>query len=121
LSENIKPLGKAPLSLVIGVGDPVVVTVNEPPTPTVNVVELALVIVGGVPTVSVKLCEASGETPSDAPNVIANIPVWLGVPLSVPVPSWLSANITPFGSVPLSLTAGAGKPVVVTVNVFAAL
>jgi hypothetical protein len=32
-----------------GVGDPVVVTVNEPAVPTVNVVLLELVIVGAVP------------------------------------------------------------------------
>ena len=40
-----------------------------------------------------------------------------GVPLSVAVPSPLSANVTPPGRAPLSLTVGVGKPVVVTVNV----
>ena len=38
-----------------GVGQPVVVTVNVPAVPTVNVVEAALVIAGAWSTVSVKL------------------------------------------------------------------
>ncbi len=40
------PLGSAPLSLKNGVGEPVVVTVNAPAVPTVNVVLPALVMVG---------------------------------------------------------------------------
>ncbi len=40
-----------------------------------------------------------------------------GVPLSVPVPSPLSTNVTPAGSVPLTVMAGGGAPMVVTVNV----
>jgi hypothetical protein len=42
------PVGKAPLSVIVGVGEPVAVTVKEPGTPTVNVVLLALVIAGGM-------------------------------------------------------------------------
>jgi len=38
------------------------------------------------------------------------------VPLKVPVPFPLSTNVTPAGSAPVSLNAGAGKPVAVTVN-----
>jgi hypothetical protein len=41
----------------------------------------------------------------------------VGVPLKVPVPFPLSANVTPFGSAPVSLSAGVGTPVAVTVNV----
>ena len=39
-----------------------------------------------------------------------------GVPLSVPVPLWLSTNVTPLGNAPVSDNDGVGKPVVATVN-----
>jgi hypothetical protein len=51
LSTNVSPLGNVPVSVIDGVGDPVVVIVNEPATPTVNVPPLALVIAAAVPTV----------------------------------------------------------------------
>ena len=51
LSTNVSPLGNAPVSVIDGVGDPVVVIVNEPATPTVNVPPFALVITAAVPTV----------------------------------------------------------------------
>ena len=38
------PLGSAPVSLNVGAGEPVAVTVNVPAVPTVNVVLFALVI-----------------------------------------------------------------------------
>ena len=40
-----------------------------------------------------------------------------GVPASVAVPSPLSTKVTPVGRAPVSLSAGVGNPVVVTVNV----
>ena len=40
-----------------------------------------------------------------------------GVPLSVAVPFRLSTNVTPPGRVPVSVSAGVGEPVVVTVKV----
>ena len=58
LSLNVTRLGREPVSVIDGVGDPVVVTVKVPAVPTVKVVLLPLVIVGAVPllaTVSVKL------------------------------------------------------------------
>ena len=42
------------------------------------------------------------------------------VPLSVAVPLPLSANVTPLGRAPVSVTAGVGKPVAVTVKLPAA-
>ena len=42
------------------------------------------------------------------------------VPLSVAVPLPLSVNVTPLGRAPLSVSAGVGKPVAVTVKVPAA-
>src|SRR5258708_35463257 len=43
---NVTPLGRAPTSLSVGVGEPVVVTVKLPAAPTVKVVLLALVMAG---------------------------------------------------------------------------
>ena len=43
---NVTPLGSVPVSVSVGVGVPVVVIVKLPEVPTVNVVLLALVIVG---------------------------------------------------------------------------
>ena len=66
LFVKVTPLGSAPDSVRDGVGDPVVVTVKLPAVPTVNVVLLALVIVGEVCvalTVSVKIWLAGVPTP----------------------------------------------------------
>ena len=43
---KVTPLGNVPDSLIAGAGNPVAVTVNNPDEPTVNVVFIALVIVG---------------------------------------------------------------------------
>src|SRR5207245_3753352 len=67
---NVTPLGKVPVSLKVGVGKPVAVTVKLPAVPTVNVVLLALVMVGAWFTVSVKLCVAFVPTPLAAVNVM---------------------------------------------------
>jgi hypothetical protein len=52
LSVKPSPAGNTPVREITGVGVPVVVTVNEPAEPTVNVVALALEMVGALPTVS---------------------------------------------------------------------
>jgi hypothetical protein len=44
---NVTPEGKEPDSDNVGVGLPVVVTVNDPAVPSVNVVLLALVMAAG--------------------------------------------------------------------------
>jgi len=43
---NVTPPGSVPDSAILGVGDPVAVTVNEPATPSVNDVLFALVMAG---------------------------------------------------------------------------
>ena len=43
---KVTPVGSAPDSVIVGAGNPVAVTVNEPATPTVNVVLFALVMAG---------------------------------------------------------------------------
>ena len=60
---NVTPLGNAPVSVRVGAGKPVAVTVKDPAAPTLNVVLFALVIAGAWFTVRVKLCVALGGTP----------------------------------------------------------
>ena len=52
---SVTPAGSAPVSLNVGAGKPVAVTVNVPFAPTENVVLFPLVIAGAWSTVSVKL------------------------------------------------------------------
>ena len=114
---NVTPLGRAPVSLKVGAGKPVAVTVNAPAVPTVNVVLLALVMAAAWFTVRAKDCWA-------LPAVLVAIRVMLykppvlaaGVPESVPVPSPLLCKITGDGRAPDSLIVALGEPVVVTVN-----
>ena len=114
---NVTPLGNVPDSLIVGVGDPVAVTANVPDEPTVNVVLVALVNIGdwlAATTVSVKLWTAFAPTPLFAVNVIGYVPDVpdAGMPLRTP-----ALKVTPLGSIPDSLIAGAGNPVAVTLNV----
>ena len=53
VAVNVTPFGNAPLSLNVGAGAPVAVTVNVPGMPTVKVALLGLVMFGGVPTTNV--------------------------------------------------------------------
>jgi hypothetical protein len=117
---NVTPVGSVPDSLNVGVGTPVAVTVNVPGVPAVNVTLFALVMAGAWSTVSVKFWVPFGAIPFAAVNVMGKEPAAVGVPFSVPVPFPLSVKVTPLGSVPASVRAGAGKPVAVTVNVPAA-
>jgi len=118
LSTNVTPLGNAPTSVSDGVGVPVPVTVNVPGVSTVNVVLLALVITGAVPTVRVKVWVAGVPTPLLAVKVMGYVPTLpdVGVPLSVPVPFPLPVKVIPLGNAPASVKVGAGKPVVITGN-----
>jgi hypothetical protein len=82
LALNVTPFGRAPLSLNVGAGFPVAVTVNVPVWPTANAVLLALVITGAWAAVTVngwvKSCaELPSVTrtvwePTDAPPGTAN-------------------------------------------------
>ena len=110
---NVTPAGSAPVSLKVGAGNPDAVTVNEPRLPTLNVVAAALVTAGAWFIVNVKLCVAFDPTPLLAVMVMGyEPPVFAaGVPLSTP-----AENVTPAGSVPVSLRVGAGNPDAVTVN-----
>src|SRR5258707_11892208 len=120
LLRNVTPAGKAPLSVMLGVGNPVAVTLNVPAAPTWNEAAFALVIAGACLTVTVQLCVAFEITPFCSFYVMTNVPVAVGVPLSVPVPLPLLRNVTPAGKAPLSVMLGVGDPLVFTVNVPAA-
>ena len=120
LTKDTPPGNATPPRAIEGGGKPVVVTVNDPAWPTVNVVALALVIAGAWFTVSVNDCGGVEPTLLVAVNVSAYVPPvpGSGVPLSVPVPSPLSTNATPPGrATPPIAIEGVGNPVVVTVNV----
>ena len=105
--------------MIVGTGNPVVVTANVPGAPMGKVVAAALVIAGAPVTVRVKLCVAGVGPPLSAVNVSAYVPPVpaAGVPASVAVPSPLSVKVTSAGSAPVDVIAGAGLPTVVTVNV----
>jgi hypothetical protein len=117
LSEKLTPVGSDPDSLRSGVGVPVVVTVKEPEEPSLKIVLLDEVMFGACSTevtVSVKLWFAGLPTPLLAVKVIGKLPLDVGVPDKLAVPFPLSVKVTPAGSVPVSLRAGVGLPVVVT-------
>ena len=97
---NVTPPGKVPVSLRLGVGTPLAVTVKLPALPTVKVVLVALVIAGAwaVATVRVKVCVALGVTPLAAVIVSMVDPAGVAVVLArVAVPLPLSTNVTPRG------------------------
>ena len=74
LSTKVTPLGRAaPPRAIDGFGDPLVVTVNVPALPTVNVVAFALVTVGMLSTLMANVCTAEVSTP----------------PFAVPPLSWI--------------------------------
>src|SRR5271155_4227180 len=109
------PDGRPPVSLKVGAGLPVAVTVKVPAWPWVKVVELAEVMVGASSTVRVKAWVASGESPLVASMVIGKLPDWVGSPESTPA----LVRVTPFGSDPVSVKVGEGTPVAVKVKVSA--
>jgi hypothetical protein len=117
--EIFKPGGNEELAAaqlqLKGVIPPVAVSVKVPGVPTVKVVLFALVIARPGLTVNVKFWIASAPAPLWAVKVMGYVPPLpaAGVPLSVPVEA---VNVSPLGSVPVSLSDGVGTPVAVTVK-----
>jgi len=111
---RVIPPGRAPDSVIVGVGNPVAVTWNELAIPMMKVLLFPLVMAGGWSTVSVKLCVALGPTPLLAMMVNVYMPPVpaAGVPRSTPN----EVNATPLGRAPDSVKVGAGNPVAVTAN-----
>lgn len=112
---NARPGGNVPVTPMLGVGEPVAVTVKLPAAVVAKVALFALEIPSACPTVSEKLCV---ELPAEfvAVKVTGNMPGETAVPESVAVPLRLSVKLTPAGNVPENVNAGTGKPVVVTVK-----
>jgi hypothetical protein len=120
LSEKKTPVGSEaePSDRVGDAGKvlPVVIW-NVPITPTVKVVDAALVMVGASFTVKVKDCVASGPVALWAVMVNEYVPPvpTAGVPAKLPVPSVLSTKLIPPGNPPVSVRtvpAGNELPVV---------
>src|SRR5262245_30408091 len=76
------------------VGNPLVVTVKVPAMPTMNVVALALVIVGGAFTLRLTIFWPVQPPPSVAVIVAVKGPLCVGVPVTSPE---LEPMLTPFG------------------------
>ncbi len=115
---KVTPVGSVPVCVTVGVGKPVVVTVKLSAVPTMNVSLLALVIAGGALTAMVKACVAFGSVPLVAVSVTGKDPLCVGVPESSPA----ADNVRPVGRTPVvTLTVGAGKPVITTWNVVPAV
>ena len=113
---KVRPAGRVPVSLNVGAGLPVAVTVKEPAPPTVKVAWLALVKAGAWLTVRVKLWVAAGLMPLLAVMVKLNVygpaPRLGGVPLRTPLEEPTDSQ----DGAPVKLKAGAGLPVAVTVK-----
>ena len=117
--DNVTPAGSVPaVTLTVGAGKPVITTVKEPAAPRGKVVLFALVIAGGALTTTVKACVAFGSVPLVAVSVTGNDPLCVGVPDSNPA----ADSVRPVGNTPLvTLTVGAGLPVITTWNVVPAV
>jgi hypothetical protein len=116
---NVTPLGKAPDSVRVGAGIPVVVTLKVPGLPTTNVVLEALVMAGA--ELTVRLNDWVAAVPTLLVAVIVKV---YGVaeatidedPVRVPLPAPLSWKLNPAGRVDVE-SVGDGEPVAVTLNV----
>ena len=62
-AASVTPVGRAPVSVNVEAGKPEAVTLNVLALPCVNVVELALVMVGGEGCGMVRLTQASPTSP----------------------------------------------------------
>ena len=110
VGEKLTPVGKVPVSLKAGAGNPDAFTWNESALPTVNAARAPVVKAGGWPTVNVNFWVA----PLLAAMLIEYVPIVFGagIPLSRPA----AEKLTPAGSVPVSLNVNGGAPEAVTVN-----
>jgi len=115
LALKVNPLGRAPVSASVAVGEPVVVTVKVETLPTVGVTRELLVNFGGVPMVMVKAC-VTEPLALVAVRVRMEVPAVVGVPEMVAVPLVLALKVNPAGRAPVSASVAVGEPVVVTVK-----
>jgi hypothetical protein len=99
LSVKLSPAGSDPVSVSVGTGEPLVLTVKVYVVPTVAMLVAALLIAGAWLTVSTNDCVAKPPGVL-AVMLIVNTPPLVGVPLMVAVPLPLFVNVVPPGRVP---------------------
>ena len=116
MALRVTPLGNGPVSVKVGAGKPVAVTVKVPAVPTVKVGELPEVMAGAWSTVSVKLWVAFGSDAVGGGDGDRVGPAGAGC-RGAGQDTGGRVRVTPPGSVPVSVKVGAGKPVAVTVKV----
>lgn len=115
ISVKLRPGGRNPDSDSVGVGKPVVLTVNENATPTVAVADGLEVIAGASSTVNVKVWVAvpvllfAFRTMVYVPPLCA-----AGSPVMLAAPGSPSSKLTPDGSAPVSVMFGSGEALAVT-------
>lgn len=94
---KVTPAGRRmPVMERVGVGEPVAVTTKLPPTPSVKLAVLGLVIAEASLTVILKFCVASGNVPLEAVTMPVYVPIDVGVPDNRPA----AERVRPFGSEP---------------------
>jgi hypothetical protein len=121
---NVKPDGRVvPVAVIVGVGAPVVLKTNDPIWLRVKYavpVPVTVLMVGASAWFTVMTrfsVDALSSVTLVAVTAIGYCAAKVGTPVRVAVPLPLSANVIPGGSVPVSVIAAAGYPVVVTVYV----
>src|SRR5258708_35355203 len=79
LLRNVTPGGKVPLSVMLGVGDPLVFTLNVPAAPTWNVSAFFFNDTATTEIYTLSLHDALPISPFCAVNVMTNVPDAVGV------------------------------------------
>ena len=95
---NETPVGSPPVWVIVGVGPPVAVILKVPATPTVKVVDVAVVIAGGAMFTGVKVVVP--DAPLDPATLVATVEQVYGVPVVRPVMEWLRLVVPAAASVP---------------------
>jgi hypothetical protein len=85
-------------------GNPVVVTANDPGNPVKKVAELALVICGAWSRFSVKDCEVEPRDPASSIKITLYWPPVDGGTEPVMLAGFPALKVSPCGSVPIRLT-----------------
>ena len=99
---KVTPVGSAPDAVTVGAGNPVAVTVNEPATPSANVVLLALVIAGASLTVMLRAALAVAfDGVCESVTVTLKLTGPVAGPLGVPEITPALLKLKPAGKVPV--------------------
>lgn len=117
LAWNVSPAGRAPCSLMTGVGLPEAMITKLLTVPASKVAVVGLVTAGAWVTLTMR-CWVTVR-PFLAVMVSEKSPGWVGVPAIVAVPLPLAWKVSPTGRAPCSLTVGVGVPVAVTAKLLA--